>query len=100
MKLWHRNTFEKRFEGAVTVQKICMYATVLEDQFGWRLDVSVHTDGIEIDSSGITVHFVKLSEKPETISADDEFLISADIALDLLRQEKANKRAKTNKGAV
>jgi hypothetical protein len=93
-----RNTFEKRFEGKVTVQKICTYACVLGDA-GWNLDVSAHsdgisidTDGISIDTDGITIHFVKTSDKKETITAEQEFLFNADVALDMMRQDKAERR--------
>lgn len=91
MNVRFRNTFEKRFEGKVTVQKICTYACVLGDA-GWNLDVSAHSDGINIDTDGITIHFVKTSDKKETITAEQEFLFNADVALDMMRQDKAERR--------
>lgn len=91
MNVRFRNTFEKRFEGKVTVQKICTYACVLGDA-GWNLDVSAHSDGISIDTDGITIHFVKTSDKKETITAEQEFLFNADVALDMMRQDKAERR--------
>ncbi len=91
MNIRYRNTFQKRFEGKVTVEKICTYATVLETH-DWKLDISVHTDGIEIDSEGITMHFVKTSDKRETVTPDEDFLFNADTTLDLMRQHRQQKR--------
>lgn len=92
MQIRYRNTFQKRFEGKTTVQHICTFASVL-DRHEWKLDISTHTDGIEIDADGITMHFVKTSDKREGISPDDEFLFKADVALDLIRQSKQKERA-------
>lgn len=91
MNIRYRNTFSKRFEGEATVQKICTYALVLE-KHGWKLDISIHSDGIEIDADGITMHFVKTSDKRELVTKEEEFLLLADVGMDLVRQGKQKKR--------
>lgn len=90
MIIRYRNEFKKIFTGKATVDKIVDYALALEQE-GWLLDTSIHTEGIAIDSEGITVCFVKISETKEEAPNVNEFILSAQRALTEYHQERRGK---------
>ncbi len=90
MKFRYCNEFKKVFTGKDTVAKIIDYVLALEQE-GWLLDISTHSDGITIDSEGITVCFVKISETKEEAPNVNEFILSAQRALTEYHQERRGK---------
>lgn len=62
MKFRNRLVKEIRFEKHQTIGEI-VDTYLVWDLEGWSLDISIHSDGIELDEGGITLHLVKIVER-------------------------------------
>lgn len=89
----YRNEYVKRFDEKARVAQVIDFALAAQEQ-GWSLDISCHSDGLSFDAEGVTLHLVKISEKPEEKPDINDFLLSANRTLNHIYQEKAAKREK------
>lgn len=67
VKYRYRNTHSIRYErnSNATISNLVTIADGA-DKLGWKLDSSIYSEGLELDTEGITLHLVKFSDdKPE-----------------------------------
>lgn len=70
MRVRFRSTHQARFGRNATIGQI-LNLIIGPEVLGWTFDVSVHSEGVEIDTEGLTVHLVKTSDSQETLDEKD-----------------------------
>lgn len=64
VKIRYRNTAEVRFERKFRIAAL-IDTIVGAEELGWKLDISLHSEGLSMDTEGITVHLCKFSDERE-----------------------------------
>jgi len=64
LKIRYRNTAEVRFERKFRIAAL-IDTVVGAGALGWNLDISCYSEGLSIDTEGITVHLCKFSDEKE-----------------------------------